>query len=263
VLDVVVRRPESPSTRPPLLFVHGFWHGAWTWDEFFLPYFAQRGYACYAPNLRAHGASPSDRPLRWTSIGEYVDDVAQTVARLPAEPVLIGASAGGFVVQKYLEERSAAGAILVASIPPTGAWRAMLHIARHHPRVFLQANTTLSLAPLVATPELARAHLFTAATPEEQVRGCQQRLQDDSFRAFLDLVALDLVRTSRVTRVPMLVLGGADDALVSPAQVRRTADAYAADLEIFPSMGHDLMLDQQWQRVAERMDTWLEHTLPA
>ncbi len=63
---------------------------------------------------------------------------------------------GGFVIQKYLEHHDAAGAILVAAIPPSGVLRATLHIACYHPMQFVKVNASLRLAPLVATPELVR-----------------------------------------------------------------------------------------------------------
>ncbi len=263
MLELIERKPEPPAENPPLLFVHGAWHAAWCWEEHFLPYFVDRGYACYAPSLRGHGVSPGKERLRWTRLQDYVRDVAETVAQLPAQPVLVGHSMGSFVVQQYLEHHTAAGAILVALIPPTGALRATLHIARHHPRPFVQANISLSLAPLVATPELARDLLFCASTPDEEVNTYQQRLQDESSLAFLDMVALDLVKTKHVHRVPMLVLGAEDDNIVSPRQIQRTAAVYGTQAEMFPDMGHDMMLETGWRAVAEHMLGWLHETFPS
>ena len=42
--------------------------------------------------------------------------------------------------------------------------------------------------------------------------------------------------------------------------MRRTARAYRTESEVFPSMGHDLMLDVGWQAVADRIDTWIPET---
>jgi hypothetical protein len=42
-LEVISRQPERRRFKTPLLFVHGAWHGAWCWEEKFLPYFADRG----------------------------------------------------------------------------------------------------------------------------------------------------------------------------------------------------------------------------
>ena len=85
----------------------------------------------------------------------------------------------------------------------------------------------------------------------------QQRLQDESYRAFLDMLAVNLVKAKRVSRVPMLVLGGEGDAIVSRRQILRTAAQYGADAEIFPNMAHDMMLEPGWRDVAERIDGWL------
>lgn len=39
-------RAQKPN---PIVFVHGAWHGAWCWEEHFVDYFAQHGYAIHAP----------------------------------------------------------------------------------------------------------------------------------------------------------------------------------------------------------------------
>jgi pimeloyl-ACP methyl ester carboxylesterase len=257
VLEVIDKGSATETHPVPLLFVHGALHAAWCWDEYFLDFFAARGYRAIAVSLRGHGKSPGGERLRWTRIQEYADDVAETVAQLPTQPVLVGHSMGGFVVQQYLEHHTAAGAILVAAIPPTGVLRVTRYIALHHTVAFLKVNALLRLRPLAATPDLARALFFSASMPDAQVNTYQQRVQDESYRAFLDMLALDLVRTKRVNRVPMLVLGAEHDAIVTQRQIHRTAAVYGAEVEIFPDMAHDMMLEPGWQAVAERIDGWL------
>ena len=56
----------------------------------------------------------------------------------------------------------------------------------------------------------------------------------------------------------MLVLGAENDTIISQRQIRRTAAVYGAEAEIFPNMGHDMMLERGWQAVAERIASWLE-----
>jgi pimeloyl-ACP methyl ester carboxylesterase len=258
MLEVIDKGSASESHPVPLLFVHGALHAAWCWDEHFLDFFAANGYRAVALSLRGHGSSPGSERLRWTGIREYVCDVAETVAQLPTPPVLVGHSMGGFVVQKYLEQHAAAGAILVQSVPPSGVLGATLRVARRHPKAFAKVNVSLRLAPLVATPELVRDVFFSASTPDDHVNCCKQRVRDESYRAFLDMLALDLVRTKRVNRVPMLVLGAENDTVLFPQrQIRRTAAVYGTEVEFFPDMGHDMMLEPGWQAVAERIDGWL------
>ncbi len=50
----------SGNAGPPLLFIHGAWHGAWCWDEHFLDFFANNGFHAVALSLRGHGNSPTD-----------------------------------------------------------------------------------------------------------------------------------------------------------------------------------------------------------
>jgi pimeloyl-ACP methyl ester carboxylesterase len=164
-LQLVSCQPSSAPKSTPPLFVHGAWHSAWCWDENFLPYFAAHGYAAHALSLRGHGASEGRSRLRWASLADYAEDVDSVAATLPAPPVVVGHSMGGMVVQHYLAAHRAPAAVLLASAPPAGVIPTTLRVARAHPLTFLKTNLTLSLYPIVGTPELAREFLFSQAMP--------------------------------------------------------------------------------------------------
>lgn len=255
-LEIISKHPPASAHTTPLLFVHGAWHGAWCWDEHFLDYFAQHGFAAHALSLRGHGTSEGRNRLRWTRLAEYVADVTQVAEQLPHPPVVIGHSMGGAVVQKYLETHSAPAGVLLASVPPAGALATTLRLARRHPVQFAKVNLTFSLFPLVSTPQLAREAFFAASLSDDQVLSYAQRLQDESYLGFLDMLALNLPRPKRV-KAPMLVLGAAQDTIFHPGEVDATAHAYHTQAVIFPDMAHDMMLDAGWQGVAERILSWL------
>jgi pimeloyl-ACP methyl ester carboxylesterase len=61
----------------------------------------------------------------------------------------------------------------------------------------------------------------------------------------------------RRVRVPVLVLGAEHDGFFTVGEVHGTARAYRTRAEIVPGIGHDMMLDQGWQRVADRVDAWV------
>lgn len=256
-LDVISRYPESRSRRSPLLFVHGFWHGAWCWDEHFLRYFTQRGYVCVAPNLRGHCGSDGRERLRWSSLADYLADVVSVADTLDGPPILVGHSMGGLLVQKYLQVRPCAAAVLLASAPPTGLLPTTLRFLARHPLATLKAALTLDVYSLVATPELYRSCFVSPDFPEVALRRVHARVQSDSFRALLDMIALDLPRPSRAKPTPILVLG-ADDFIVRARQVRATARAYGVEAQIFSGMGHAMMFDVGWQAVADRIAAWLD-----
>lgn len=159
-LEILTRVPEADARATPLLFVHGAWHSGWCWNEHFLPYFVEHGYTSYAIDLRGHGKSDGAKRLRWTSIADYVADVEQAVRQMERPPILIGHSMGGLVVQKYLEKHTAPAAVLLASVPPSGALRTTLRIAVTHPLEFARANATMKLYPIIETPHLAREAFF-------------------------------------------------------------------------------------------------------
>jgi pimeloyl-ACP methyl ester carboxylesterase len=256
-LEVISRFPASGGHPTPLLFVHGMMHAAWCWERHFLDYFAQLGYASHALNLRGHGRSDGRDRLRWTRIAQFADDVAQTVRGLPSPPILIGHSMGGFVIQKFLEDHRAPGAVLLSSPGPRGFLGTILRVARRRPLLFAKTNLTLSLSPLVATPQLAREAFFADDLSDEQLLVYWKQIQDDSYRAFLDMLALDLPRAVKV-QTPLLVMGVARDNMIAPREIEATARAYNTRAEIVPEVAHNSMLDPRWQSVAERILAWLE-----
>ena len=112
------------------------------------------------------------------------------------------------------------------------------------------------MVPMLGAPQLAQEVLFSADMPEDKVMSYFSRLQDESYRAYLDMMGLSLPRVGRV-KTPILVMGAADDRLISPAEVEATARAYRTQAVIFPSMAHDMMLEAGWQAVADRILGWL------
>src|SRR3712207_3327232 len=104
----------STGTLPTLLLGHGAWHGAWRWERF-TPWLEGGGYRVVTPDLRKHGADRDRAGLRWTRIGEYVEDVSGVLGGLSGPVVLVGHSMGGLIAQRVLERHGAAGLVLLAS----------------------------------------------------------------------------------------------------------------------------------------------------
>jgi alpha-beta hydrolase superfamily lysophospholipase len=80
--------------------------------------------------------------------------------------------------------------------------------------------------------------------------------QDESYRAFLDMMTR-LPRPGRV-KVPVRVLGAAEDGIFTPGEVARTARAYGTPATLYPRMGHNMMLEPGWEAVAADILTWLD-----
>jgi non-heme chloroperoxidase len=259
-LEVLARTPTGPSRATPLLFVHGAFTGAWCWEEHFLPFFAEAGYASYAVSLSGHGGSRGRDRLDHLSIGDYVADVAEVAARLPVPPVLIGHSMGGFVIQKYLEQHAAVGAVLMCSVPPQGLMSAAMGVMFARPSLFQALNSLMS-GGVVALDSLREA-LFAQPVDMDDLTRFYRASQPESHRAIWDMSLFDLPRPSRVKNVPLLVLGAEHDHLMLASTAEMTAGAYGVEAEIFPGMGHGLMLERDWRKVAQRILDWLKEVAP-
>jgi alpha-beta hydrolase superfamily lysophospholipase len=164
---------------------------------------------------------------------------------------------GGFIIQKYLEDHTAPAAVLLSSPSPAGLLPTALRNAWQHPLTFIKVNLTFSVFPLVATPQLAREAFFSEELPEEQLVAYWKQMQDDSFMAFLDMVALDRPNPAKV-KTSLLVLGAARDNMLKPREIEATARAYNTQAEIISAVAHNSMLDPHWQTVADRILIWLK-----
>lgn len=258
MLEVIDKGSCSESHTVPLLFVHGAWHAAWCWDEHFLNFFADQGYRALAVSLRGHGNSPTSKPLRSCTLADYVDDVASVADSLPTRPVVIGHSMGGGIVQKYLESRDAPAAVLLASAPPRGFAAALLRFLRRHPWLTIKAALTGDTMAMVSTAACVREYMFSPGTPEPLISDCVRRVQQESRRVInVDLMFRNLPRPQLVT-TPVLVIGAECDGVFTTAEVGATAHAYHTEAELFPDMGHNMMLEPGWGAVAQRIHAWLE-----
>ncbi len=256
-LEMITRQPQTDARPTPLLFVHCMFHGAWYWEENFLPYFAEHGYTAHAVSLRGHAGSEGHERLRWTSVADYVADLEQVVNELPSKPVLVGHSMGGLFIQEYLQSHQTPAAVLLASVSPKGLLPATLRTLRLHPLSFVKANVTLSLYPVVGTPARYKDLFFSSDIPEEKLETYFARVQDESYRAYVEMILTGLRPPKPITGTPLLVLGGRNDFCIAPVEIEATARRHNTQAELFPNMAHNMMLESGWQAVADRILGWL------
>lgn len=261
-LELIHRAPAHKSTRPPLLFVHGVCHGAWCWEEFFLPYFASKGWDSYAVSLSGHAGSEGREQLDTFGLQDYVDDVFATAQRIGSKPIVIGHSMGGGITQLALRRapENMLGAVLFASMPPG----------------YLQAGEEPLVPPapagLMATYRLLQGESLSAEDVQllpftggritlEQAARYAPLLQSESAKARDDIQAMNTAPGP--VPIPLLVLGSKADSIFSEVPVRRTAAHYGVEAVLLDEGCHDLMLDPDWQTSADAVLQWLETTLGA
>lgn len=79
------------------------------------------------------------------------------------------------------------------------------------------------------------------------------RMCAESFRAYVGL----FVPISHTSTIPILVLGGSKDRLISIRELESTANHYNAKLTIIEGGSHDLMLDEDYEKVAYAIENWI------
>jgi len=228
-----------------IVFVHGMCHGAWCWEEYFLPYFEKLGYSCLAINLPGHEEKGSTKSISF-SLNDYVRALTKVVANLPEPPIIIGHSMGGMILQRFLKTGSCKKAILMSSVPPSGVLLASLRVILNNlgsiPFLF-QRNL---LGVFHTYPELMFNDLAVA-------QKFKSNMCAESFLAYLGL----LIPITNQTSTPILVIGGSEDALITTDEFRQTAKFYQAKLELIEGGSHDLMLDPDYTKSADSIHQWL------
>jgi pimeloyl-ACP methyl ester carboxylesterase len=129
------------------------------------------------------------------------------------------------------------------------------------PLDLLRASIVGSPEDVFNTPALAREFCFTARTPDAIVRSCAARLESESAGITRDL--MKRLPDAGLVKSPMLVLGAADDGMHIDGDALAVAQIYRTDLEIFPDMGHVMMLEPGWEssRRKNRQLAWGPRTL--
>ncbi len=252
----IADQPAPGAARGTVVLVHGAWHDARCWEGPFVDELARGGYDVVRFDLRAHGRSGRRKPLRFTTIADYVRDLERVLDRAGGTAFVIGHSMGGAVVQKLLERRRVRGAVLLATVPVHGVWRATLKIARRAPAAFARANLTWSLWPIVADERRARELLYAPDYPPELARRTLAQMQDESYLAFLGML-LDLPQPAR-NGSDVLVVAAERDGLFAPRELAATARAYRAEYVEVPGAIHMLMAEPGAGEVARRLLPWLD-----
>lgn len=249
--------------RPTVLLVHGACMGAWVWQDNFLSYLFEKGFNVSAISLRYHAGSSNEGSLRGTSIKNYVDDMKQIVEELTGDVFIIGHSMGGFTIQHYLNNVSTRvkGVVLLCSVPNTGLWKLIPKLVWDYPFHFLFSCLKMSWLPIINNESRLKKLMFSKTYPLNKVKKVNSFLQDESFLAFLEMSFLRLPKLS-ASPVPMMVVGAADDYLISEASTRRMATYFGVEPLIIKDAAHCFMLEPGWEKVADEVVGFFNGLLP-
>ena len=255
-LPLISRQSTSPGGKPPLLFVHGAFAGAWCW-ELFLDYFAKAGYDSHAINLPGHGASEW-LAVHHYSIDDYVQAVHEAAQSLHAPPVVIGHSMGGFVVQHYLlKSPQVVAAALLCAVPPDGLYGMMNALGS-----ILDPRNLLDMSLFYSRPrqlEAAARMVFEQPVSEEKLEYYFGKMSLVSLRALWDMFLLvKPIVIPEKQPFPVFVLGTLEDRIIPASAIEKTAAAWGVPLHLLPGFGHAIMLERDWRVPASLLEQFCQ-----
>ncbi|MFC3712295.1 alpha/beta hydrolase [Sphingoaurantiacus capsulatus] len=259
-------------TRPTnsIVFVHGAWMTARSWDNF-LPPFEAAGYTVHVPTwpgldglsaAEINKAPPAG--LGSLRIGQIVDHYADFIRTLPEPPVLIGHSFGGLIVQLLLDRGLGAAGIALDPAPIGGVpagWRALLSAFP------ILARWNGWNRPYALDLGEFAAKFANAAPAGQQAEAHRSVVIPTPGRIFYQAAfMLGTWISPKRRNVPLLVTGGERDNLVTPFMSRLTylqqkRSPARTDYRLFKGRSHFLTAEPGWEEVAATSVAWLDTVL--
>lgn len=276
--DTTAQRPladqieqANASGRTPVVFVHGLWLLASSWDRW-AEHFAEAGYAPVSPGWpddpgTVEEAFTNPEVFADKTISQVANHYADVIGQLARKPAMIGHSFGGLLVQIIAGRGLAAVTVAIDAAPFRGIPQLPLSSLRAGAPVLGHPATRHRAVPL--TYEQFR-YSFANAVDEDQARRLFDTFAVPAPGAPLWQAAAanfnprteDKVDTKNPGRGPMLIISGEKDhtvphVLSHAAYKRQLKNPGVTEFAEIPGRGHALTIDDGWQEVADTALTFV------
>ena len=262
--------PDS-TNKMPLVFIHGLWLHAQSWDKW-VAFFRENGYDAVAAGWPGDSASTAATrsnagALAGYGVSEIAEHIAEQLKQFEKKPILIGHSFGGMLAQNLLGRDLAAAAIAIDPAPIKGVPELPISTLKSSLPVL---GNPFNFKRAVSLTEPQFRFAFTNAVSEQEARQlyatyampAPARPLFQAATATFNPNAATKVNVANATRGPLLLIAGAEDHTVPPVLVKSTLKAYrksaaVTELKEFPGRGHSLTIDSGWRELAEYCLQWL------
>jgi non-heme chloroperoxidase len=254
----------NASGRQPVLFVHGLWLLASSWDPW-RELFESEGYTTLAPGW------PDDpdtvevgrtEPGRFAgkSVGGIANHFTLAVERLDRTPAIVGHSFGGLLTQMLAGRGLATASVAIDPAPFRGvlplprsalkaAWPVIGRPSNLHASVMLtEAQFRFAFTNALDAPEATRLY-ETFAVPGSAVPLFQAATANLNPKTELR------VDCTAAKRGPMKILSGERDhtvpwSLANAAYKKQRRNTAVTEVQELAGRGHSLVIDSGWPEVA-------------
>ena len=250
-----------------IMLVHGAWVTTRCWAGF-RDFLEAKGHRVVVPpwpyldksadELRR---SPDPRLAKMT-IKRLVDHFEKQIQDFPEQPVLIGHSFGGLIVQMLLDRGLGSAGVAIDAGPPRGvlpsatAVRAALPVLlmwRGWSRIASMSFKSFSETFANTLPQSERRHAY-----DHQIVPAPGRIY---FQAALGIG--NSVDFANPRRPPLLLMAASQDRTCTPSMVNAMYRKHSrapsrTDIHEFPNRSHWLIAEPGWEEVADKALKWAE-----
>lgn len=262
---------DGRTPKPTIVLVHGLWLTPRSWEGW-IDRYQKAGYNVIAPSwpglegeVEAIRKDPS--ALKGLKLKTVVDHYDRIIRKLDAQPIIMGHSFGGLIVQMLVDRGLGSAGILIdsaqtAGVPvlPLATIRATLPILGNP----FSYHATTSLSPKQFN------FAFTNELDAVESKKVYDRYQIPAANTILWDAALALLNpngSSKVdyrksNRAPLLFIAGSNDHLVPPAINKANLRKYVrnstavTDYREFPNRTHHTVGQKGWEEVADMAIQW-------
>lgn len=264
--EAVEIEQANASGRRTVVFVHGLWLLAGSWDPWRAK-FEDAGYATVAIDwpgdaTSVDAARTDSQALAGLSVATIADHVTEVTQVLAHPPVIVGHSFGGLLVQIVAGRGLANGTVSIDPGPSKGVLPLPFSALKSSfPVLRRPANRTRVLS---LTLEEFRYGFANAVSPDES-RDLYERLHvPGPGRPLFQAASANVVPWSTATKAdkknpdrgPMLIITGDNDH-IAPAVMARAAfrkqrkNPAVTEFAVIGDAGHSLVIDHRWTSVAD------------
>jgi pimeloyl-ACP methyl ester carboxylesterase len=270
----------EPTSKPPIVLIHGLWMTPRSWDDW-AEYYRAQGHQVVAPaypgfEIEVEALREKPEVIAEASVPATVEHLTQVIESLDQPPIIMAHSFGGVFTQILVNHGLGAAAVVIDSAPPEGI--------RVNP-----PSQIKSLFPILANP--ANRHRAVGYTKEQFHYVFANTVSREESDAYYDRLhipapgnwvwAYGLIANFKPghqetwvdfdldDRAPLLFITGGKDHLMPPAVQRSNAKKYrhsAAITEVydFPDRPHLTCAVPGWEQVADYALEWaMKNARPA
>ena len=270
---------SEPTTKPPIVLIHGLWMTPRSWDDW-AAYYRAKGHEVVVPaypgfEIEVEALREKPEVIAEASVPATVDHLTRVIETLDRPPIIMAHSFGGVFAQILVNHGLGAAAVTIDSAPPEGVrvnppsqikslFPFLANPANHHRAVgYTKEQFHYVFANTVSREESDAAYdRFHIPAPGNWVwaYGLVANLKPGHQETWVDY---DLDE-----RAPLLFIMGGKDHIMPPAVQRSNAKKYRHSEALtetyeFPDRPHFTCGLPGWEEVADYALEWaMSHARP-